>query len=212
MSISITKLDTLKHFLQGVPQIVPEETCLRCRICCRFPAAENVQSPVWSQEETVLAERAGASEDWFTPLPETVSRGVRLKSCGSGFRCPAFDPATSRCAIHAQKPLDCRLYPFALASNPAGDRLVLAMDLKCPYLQEHGDDPEVAAYARRLEAYLSSPTAAAYLTTNPKIIGPWWPEYVAVASLPGIFQERREQEKAPHPALRPLLPGDWLRI
>lgn len=212
MSISISNLDALELFLQGVPQIVPEETCLRCRICCRFPDTENVQSPIWSEEETRLAQKAGASKEWFTPIPGTISRGVRLEPCGSGFRCPAFDPDTSRCTLHAQKPLDCRLYPFALTANSAGDRVVLAMDLKCPYLQEHGDDPEVAAVARRLEEYLSTPQAMAYLRSNPKVIGSWWPEYVAVASLSGIVLERQEERGVPHPALRPLLPEDWTGI
>lgn len=205
--------EELKRFLQEVPQIVPEEYCFRCKICCRFPDTQNVQTPFWSEGESRLARNGPGSEDWFPAIPGTVSRGVRLKRCGEGYRCPAFDPQTSRCTIHGVKPMDCRLYPFVLTASPGGSEVILAMDMKCPYLQDHHGDSEVSAYARRLEIYLSSPQALSYLRSNPKILGPSWPEYVAVAGLPAAAP--LIQEGLPtvlHPRLRAVGPEDWRRL
>ncbi|MBI3312213.1 MAG: DUF2156 domain-containing protein [Candidatus Omnitrophica bacterium] len=202
--------EPLQRFLADVPQIVPEEYCFRCRICCRFPDTENVQTPFWSEAETQRAQAADPKlENRFIPLPGTVSRGVKLEQCGEGYRCPAFDPENRRCSIHSVKPLDCRLYPFVLTASSARPHPVLAMDMKCPYLQDHHRDPALADYARRLQGYLSSPEAAAYLHTNPKIVGPSWPEYVTVAELPAwVLPDHTERSTPPHLLLKPLTTQD----
>jgi hypothetical protein len=100
--------------------------------------------------------------------------------------------------------LDCRLYPFVLTFDPGGTKVILAMDMKCPYLEAHGTDPEVTAYAQRLASYLEDPVGLATLKTNPSIIGPSWPEFVSMAALPSITATLQESVKPPHPALRPF--------
>ncbi|MBI3322818.1 MAG: DUF2156 domain-containing protein [Candidatus Omnitrophica bacterium] len=202
----------LAAFVRQVPQIVPEEWCFRCKVCCRFPDTEGVQTPAWSSLEAEWLDEGGGAPKWLKPVPDSPSLLPVLERCGEGFRCPAFDAASSRCTIHSDRPLDCRLYPFVLAQSPGGSEAVLAMDAKCPYLQEHGGDPEVVRYASDLAAYLNRPEAEEYLRQNPKIVGPFWPEFVSVAALPKLTQAVQGPPRTPHPALRPVTLNDAPRL
>lgn len=212
--------DRILAFVRGVPQIVPESWCLECKICCRFPDTRNVQTPRWSQVEAAWARpaplrgQAGGEPGWFESRPGSPSLAPRLEGCPSGgYRCPAFEPGTNRCSIHEVKPLDCRLYPFVLAESPGGEQAVLAMDTKCPYVQAHGSDPELAAYAARLAQYLEQPVAEEYLRLNPEIIGPFWPEYLSVATFaPGQKRITQGRRNPPHRALLPLSAEDRARL
>ena len=198
---------TLALFVRQVPQIVPEEWCFRCRVCCRFPDTQGVQTPAWSPMEAEWVGRAGPPE-WLQRAPGSPSLSPRLERCGEGYRCPAFDPASSRCSIHADRPLDCRLYPFVLAQSPGGSEVVLAMDAKCPYIQEHGADPETARYASGLAAYLEAPVAEEYVRRNPRIVGPFWPEFLSVSALPRLTGAAQGPARSPHSALQPVTPAD----
>jgi len=202
----------LRQFILNLPQIVPESWCLECRICCRFPDTENVQTPFWSRLEADWAEQAvPEARAWFKSEPASPSLSARLKGCGeTGYHCPAFDPRTNRCDIHAVKPLDCRLYPFVLASNPGGTEVLLAMDAKCPFIERRPEDPELAAYAARLVEYLETAEGLEYLRQNPRVVGPAWPEYLWMGALPratGWIQGDPER-KPPHPSLRPVREED----
>lgn len=194
----------LSSFIQGIPQIVPESWCLQCKICCRFPETENVQTPVWSPLEADWAKKSGVPSDRFRPIPDSPSLAPQLRPCGSGYRCPAFHEETNRCSIYPVRPLDCRLYPFALAKDPAGTRVILAMDQKCPFIQAHGRDPQVLRYCQELAHDLESPVALEYLKTNPHLVGEFWPEYLSMAPLARITAETQPPLKPPHPALQPL--------
>lgn len=200
----------IDSFIRQVPQIVPESWCLECKICCRFPETEGVQTPTWSSLEADWARKAGADSSWFLAIPESPSLAPQLHSCGSGYRCPAFQEEQNRCSIYRVRPLDCRLYPFVLTKDAAGTRALLAMDQKCPFIQAHGTDPDLIAYSQQLTRYLDSPLGLAYLKTNPHLIGPSWPEFVTVASLPGITATVQADgpvqavPKPPHPILQLL--------
>ena len=90
----------LQNFILNLPQIVPESWCLQCKICCRFPDTENVQTPFWSSLETGWAQKESKdSASWFKQEPDSPSLAPQLVSCGGGYRCPAFEPETSRCRI-----------------------------------------------------------------------------------------------------------------
>ena len=198
-------MENLRRFILNLPQIVPESWCLECKICCRFPDTKNVQTPFWSGLETDWAKRDNKEAgSWFKPEPASPSLSPRLVSCGgSGYRCPAFEPETHRCRIHAVKPLDCRLYPFVLASNPGQTEVLLAMDTKCPFIERHQEDPALVTYATGLVEYLDTEAGLEYLRTNPKVVGPAWPEYLWMGALPratGWIQGEPER-KPPHPCL-----------
>lgn len=86
---------------------------------------------------------------------------------------------------------------------------MLSMDMKCPYMEAHGSDPQVAAYAVELARYLEKEEGLAYLKTNPQLVGPTWPEFVAVAALPAVTQTVRERpQNPPYPDLKPFSFGD----
>lgn len=204
--------DAIASFVRDVPQIVPEEWCLNCRICCRFPDTQGVQTPSWSSLEAGWAAQAGGSSGWFQRERGSPSLSPRLKPCGAGHCCPAFDASSNRCMIHPVRPLDCRLYPFVLAQSPGGSEVVLAMDVKCPFLQEHGADPEVARYASGLASYLDLPVAEEYVRQNPRIVGPFWPEFVSVAALPRLTRTVQGPARPPHPSLQPVTFADLPRL
>ncbi len=194
----------LDIFIRGLPQIVPEPWCLKCKICCRFPEPENAQLPTWSSRERQWAFQAGGAPSWFKAAADSPSLLPQLSPCGSGYRCPAFHEQTNGCSIYSERPLDCRLYPFVLTKDSGGTKAVLSVDTKCPYIQEHGSSPEVSAYTQTLARYLETPAGLEYLKTNPKIIGPSWPEYLSVASLPATTASVQPPPSPPHPALQPL--------
>ncbi len=213
--VNTLETDPLARFVRGVPQIVPERWCLECKVCCRFPDTEGVQSPRWSSQEAGWARQAGGEEGWFVSRPGSPSLAPKLTRCAGsdGYRCPAFQPETNRCGIHSVKPLDCRLYPFVLARTPGGDQALLAVDTKCPYVQAHLNEPALTAYASELFRYLDQPAAEEYLDRNPEIIGPFWPEYLSVAAFPA-GQRRLAQAtfRLPHPTLQPLSDADRDRL
>ena len=190
-------------FIEKLPQIVPESWCAQCKICCRFPDTENVQTPAWSPLEAKWAGRDPSAFSWFETDRHSPSLSPKLEPCGEGLRCPAFHSETNRCSIYPVRPLDCRLYPFTLTKDTDTHEVILAMDTKCPYIQAHGNDPDVSAYAKDLARYLENPLAAQYLQMNPKIVGASWPEFVTVATLSDLASQETKSTP-PHPLLSPL--------
>ena len=199
--------DELGAFVRDIPQIVPQRWCLECRICCRFPDAEGVQSPTWSKREARWLSQNASPPAWLEDRPGSPSLHPRLERCGRNCHCPAFSHEANRCTIYPDRPLDCRLYPFVLARHPAGS-VVLAMDLKCPYLEAHGSDPEVSRYAQRLARYLDSPVGGRYLLENPAAAGAHWPEFASVAALPSLSAPAEIKSHVPF-VLKPLTPREW---
>lgn len=197
--------DEVARFIEGIPQLVPESRCLDCKICCRFPDTEHVQTPTWSSQEAGWLQEA-VRVRWLKPDAAGPSVRPVLKECGHGFLCPAFDAGSNRCTIYPMRPLDCRLYPFTLCEDASSERLCLAVDLKCPYIQENIEDPKILDYAARLIQYLHKPEAAHYVRMNPAVVGPTWPEFLFIAGLPHLKKAVRRQldTPSPHPALRPL--------
>ena len=201
-------MSEIAKFIQSLPQIVPEDWCLRCKICCRFPDTKGVQTPTWSSLESGWALKAGGYGSWFQQVKESNSLVPILHSCGNGFLCPAFHAGDNRCSIYSVRPLDCRLYPFVLTKNPGGTEVLLAVDTKCPYIQEHLRDSKVLAYANTLAHSLETPVALDYLNINPQIIGDSWPEFITMAALPSMTATLQMDASPPHPALRPLKESD----
>lgn len=202
-------MQDMTTFIQNVPQMVPESWCLECKICCRFPDAQEVQTPTWSPVEEQWAHEKAVDPTWFQKSRGSTSFRPQLRSCAGGFRCPAFQAESNRCTIYSVRPLDCRLYPFVLTCDANTGGVTLAMDMKCPYLRVHENDPEVAAYAQRLLHYLENPLGNAYYEQNPEIAGSSWPEFVAISELPSWKSHATHKVSSlPHPALLPLTPAE----
>lgn len=171
-------MDEILPLIQSVQQMVPQEWCLACRRCCRFPATEDVQTPAFSAIEVAWARDAGASSAWFRPAAAAPSHDVQLVPLENGYRCPALEPSTHRCQIYDARPLDCRLYPFVVTRDATRRRLLLAVDTQCPYVQHLGPSRVIRDYGGYLAGLLNSPQGQALLASNPALAGrsrePFW--------------------------------------
>ena len=66
------------------------------------------------------------------------------------------------------RPFECQLYPFLL--NLRGKKIILTVDLNCPYVKEKMNTPEFKEYVSYLTAFLNSPEQLEILKDNPHIL------------------------------------------
>jgi len=149
-----------------IRQFVPQEFCLNCRGCCRFKEANSVWLPCLLEEEILdLIDKPG--------IP-AVSISVEKKivpvanPSGEGFFCPFLDGVENKCKIYAFRPFECQLYPFLI--NLRGKKVVLTLDLNCPYIEKSLKSPALKEYTEYLAAYLNSPARIKLLKDNPQVI------------------------------------------
>ncbi|MCK9572097.1 MAG: YkgJ family cysteine cluster protein [Candidatus Omnitrophica bacterium] len=162
-----------------IKQFAPSEICLKCRSCCRFREADSVWSPCLLEEEI--------QEFIDKDIPHTrVSIAINHRLCllpqasGEGFICPFLNEADNHCKVYACRPFECQLYPFLL--NMRAGKVLLTIDLNCPYASEKIDSPEMRDYIRYLAAYLNEKKQLKLLKDNPQIIQAY-EEVRAVAEL-----------------------------
>ena len=117
--------------------LVTSEQCLACEVCCRFHEAGSLMAPVFSAAEMAAADRAGLTDEAFCRAGYGRSEPVILQRGRGHWTCPAFDETANRCCIYAARPLDCRLYPFVLTFDEAGQSVHLAADLACPQVVDN---------------------------------------------------------------------------
>lgn len=146
-------------------QIIPQEVCLGCRGCCRFKQIDSAWSPC------LLDEEIQDLLDKKIP-PAFISSGKKLLPIphpqGEGFICPFLDVKDNKCKVYSFRPFECRLYPFLI--NLRKGKVILTLDLNCPYVQEHLKTNEFKKYTAYLIAFLNSPAQAKLLKENPQII------------------------------------------
>ncbi|MBX3235746.1 MAG: DUF2156 domain-containing protein [Nitrospiraceae bacterium] len=173
--------------MAGSPlQIVPSRVCLQCDVCCRFPERDSFLRPYFSAEERSQAIAAGLSAD---VLPHQGGGQVELvpHPHGEGYLCPAFDPTTAHCRIYESRPLDCRLYPFALMWDAAGKRVLLGWDAKCPYLLD-SPPPGLDQAAEQLTRWLEEDTQVDLLARNPRLVGRFQDDIVGMRKLDRVTE------------------------
>ncbi len=182
--------------IDSLHQLVPSEWCLQCRGCCRFPNPDDAQTPAFSPAEVQSALAAGGKPDWFQPVTPAPSQGIRLvphASCGA--RCPALDLPTHQCTIYPVRPLDCQIYPYVVARDTTGERLLLGVDPKCPYIQQLGPSPVVRDIGLYLGRLLEAPEGQRMLSENPALAGRWREEFLTIQPL----RDSRAPVAAPAP-------------
>ncbi len=149
-----------------IKQFVPKEACLKCLGCCRFRDELSVWSPCLLEEEAV-----DFADNKDIPAA-SVSLSKRLALIpnpnGEGFICPFLNSGNNKCKIYNQRPFECQLYPFLL--NLRGGKVILTVDLNCPYVKEKMSTPEFKEYVEYLTAFLNSPTQLEILKDNPHIL------------------------------------------
>ena len=149
-----------------IRQFVAQEFCLKCRSCCRFKETNSVWSPCLLDEEIQeLVDRPG-----IPAVSVSVDRRIQaVADPGSArFICPFLNSADNQCRIYDMRPFECQLYPFLI--NLRKGKVLLTVDLNCPYVVERINTPEMGEYIAYISSYLNSPKQLKMLKDNPQII------------------------------------------
>jgi len=149
-----------------IRQFVPSEVCLKCLGCCRFKEADSVWSPCLLDEEVLnLIDKKG-----IPAASLSIDRMLQLvpNPNGEGFFCPFLKIEDNKCQIYAMRPLECQLYPFLISLRHK--KVLLTVDLNCPYVKDKLNTPEFKEYTDYLAAYLNSPAQLRILKENPQIL------------------------------------------
>ncbi|MBU0547511.1 MAG: YkgJ family cysteine cluster protein [Candidatus Omnitrophica bacterium] len=149
-----------------IKQLVPHEFCLKCQGCCRFKQADSVWSPCLLDEEIqALLDKKGI------PIASlSIDRRIQpiANPNGADFICPFLDSLDNRCRIYNMRPFECQLYPFLI--NLRNDKVLLTVDLNCPYVSEKINSQEAKDYISYLSVYLNSQEQLEMFKDNPQII------------------------------------------
>ena len=135
-----------------IKQFVPSDFCLKCRGCCRFKEANSVWNPCLLDEEIqLLMDKPG--------IPAaTISIDRRIQSIanpdGVDFLCPFLETLDNKCKIYNTRPFECQLYPVLL--NLRKGKVLLTVDLNCPYVEEQINSQQAKDYILYLTNYLNS--------------------------------------------------------
>ena len=148
-----------------IKQFVPSSVCLKCRSCCRFKEANSVWSPCLLDEEI----QELIDKD-IPAVSISVDRRLGLLPGPSGevFICPLLKSADNHCQVYAARPFECQLYPFLL--NLRSGKVLLTIDLNCPYANQKIDTPQMREYILYLTDYLNQRKQLSLLKDNPQII------------------------------------------
>ncbi len=148
-----------------IEQILPQEVCLKCRGCCRFKKINSAWSPCLLDEEIQdLLDKdipgAFISADKKLLLVQNPQ--------GEDFVCPFLNIKDNKCKIYGLRPFECQLYPFLISLRQG--KVILTLDLNCPYVNKHLKDTDVKKDTYSLIAFLNSPACLKTLKDNPQII------------------------------------------
>lgn len=148
-----------------IKQFIPPDVCLKCQGCCRFSQANSVWLPCLLEEEIQdLLDR--------NIPPAFMSADRRIcpvtNPSGEGFICAFLNTQDNRCKIYDFRPFECQLYPFMISFR--NKRVLLTVDLNCPYVKENLNTKEFKEYTNYLTNFLNSPKQRAILKNNPQII------------------------------------------
>ena len=149
-----------------IKQFVPSEFCIKCRGCCRFKEAGSVWSPCLLDEEIQdLLDKPG-----IPAASISIDRRIQpiANPNGVDFLCPFLETLENKCKIYDSRPFECQLYPFLI--NLRKDKVLLTVDLNCPYVYEQINSQQSKEYIVYLTQYLNSASLLSMLKDNPQII------------------------------------------
>lgn len=155
----------MKSAFISIKQFVPQEACLKCQGCCRFREADSVWLPCLMDEEIQQL-----LDQKIPPVAISIDRKIQPLShpATEGFICAFFDAQNNKCKIYDFRPFECQLYPFLI--NLRGKKVILTVDLNCPYVKENLKSKEFGEYADYLEGFLNSPAQLRRLKDNPQLL------------------------------------------
>ena len=157
-------------------QIIPNEVCFSCDVCCRFLEPDSPLAPIFTEaeRERVLSDDADGVQ--FRPRMDGKSAQIvleasRLENASTGYICPFFDEETRHCIIYPIRPLDCQLYPFALMFNEDRSQVVLGVDMLCPFGEAQIETEAFQRHIHHVIAYVESEVVLAQIAENWSLIG-----------------------------------------
>ncbi|HEX2055444.1 MAG TPA: phosphatidylglycerol lysyltransferase domain-containing protein [Nitrospiraceae bacterium] len=196
------------RLLPMVPQLVPSQACFTCEVCCRFPEMDSFLRPYFTAEEITRAVALGIEASHF-PNPRGGQIALVPHPSGEGFICPAFDVDTSRCRIYPHRPLDCRLYPYAIMWDSRSDEVVLGWDTKCPFMAGAAQ-PDIAGTGEQVALLLEREETASMLAHHTRLIGRFQDDVSPLRRLPRVGEALQRTVGAL--TLKPLTPQDRPRV
>ncbi|MBI5097289.1 MAG: YkgJ family cysteine cluster protein [Nitrospirae bacterium] len=206
----------MKVLQTDIQQVVPPAWCADCDVCCRFPERDSFLAPYFTPEEiAATTEILGGGTEFNSvpnanslPLkgrdracPRSIYRGVGMGLLSGkpktgckitlipykeGYICPAFNPATTQCKIYDARPIDCKLYPFAILWDPSGKEVLLGVDTKCPFVTEHAEDGLLKEASLEIASAIESPPLLDILASNRDLIGPYQDDVIPLFTLKGL--------------------------
>ncbi|HNX80959.1 MAG TPA: YkgJ family cysteine cluster protein [Candidatus Omnitrophota bacterium] len=149
----------------SIKQFVPSEFCLKCQGCCRFAEDNSVWLPCLLDEEI-----QDLLDKDIPAVTITLDRKIVPKPNhgGDGFVCAFLGESDNACKIYAMRPFECQLYPFLITLR--GKKVILTVDLNCPYIEKNVNTGNFKEYVRYLEGFLNAPAQVELLRNNPHII------------------------------------------
>jgi Fe-S-cluster containining protein len=129
-------------------QFVKSEVCLKCQGCCRYASEDSNWTVVLLAEEK---QAMGIEKINLVPYEGT-------------FFCSFLNLKDNHCIAYANRPLECKLYPFLFNRTHGG--LYLAVDLKCPFAREQLKSVQFREYCAYLISVLEKSPFAEVLKTN----------------------------------------------
>ncbi len=149
-----------------IRQFVPESVCLKCPGCCRFKEMDSVWLPCLLDEEALeLADKKG-----IPPVYISIDKKIQpiANPKGKGFICAFLNCEDNKCGIYHLRPFECQLYPFLI--NLRNKKVLLTVDLNCPYIAEHLNSQGLKEYTDYLVSFLNSPAQIKILKNNPQLL------------------------------------------
>jgi len=149
-----------------IKQFVPQDFCLKCRGCCRFKEADSVWSPCLLDEEI----QGFLDKPGIPAASISIDRRIQpvANPEGADFICPFLGTPDNKCKVYNLRPFECQLYPFLI--NLRKGKVLLTVDLNCPYVYENINSQEAKDYIVYLTDYLNSASLRSMLKDNPQII------------------------------------------
>jgi uncharacterized protein len=133
-------------------KLIPEGYCLSCQGCCRFAEKDSVWLPHLLEEE----------KGQFTGIPVLPDPGHESYLCGF------LDAKTNKCGVYADRPFDCRLYPFLI--NRSGGGVFLGIDPNCVFIKENLGKKDFLESLRKIGGFCQSERFLNILKGNPRLI------------------------------------------
>lgn len=162
-----------KHNNQNLQlyQIIPSEVCFSCDVCCRFLDKNSPLAPIFTNTEKQQVISEGANPTIFKLQKDGSSSQINLRPYEDYYICPFFEPETYICTIYAERPLDCKLYPFTLMLTHDRSRVVLGVDMLCPFSEKQFETEVFQQHLQQVIEYVESEQIITILNKNWNLIG-----------------------------------------